>query len=155
MFEIKYHLIEDIRFDISTLSSDSIRYNFCLGNLILSTSEHAIEMNWEWIPLLDFSLSISHIYNSFNSNHSSMEVFEFTESEERLFFKKDNEVVTIQASFSDCILSMSIDEFAAAINCYNEKLIPDIERKFPAVRHHIAFIKLVREIGEMLSKKKE
>lgn len=119
MFNIVYKIIKEQFREIESMSEEDIRYSFLLGNITLVSSDVKIEMEWEWIPLLDFAYCLKEIKSNLKKNNSTKESFEFTENAETLeFIRKENEL-KISASFSSIIIMTDWDIFEKAVDDFH------------------------------------
>ena len=119
MFEVKYQIIHQNYDNFESISEIDIRYGFLAGSIILSTSDAKIEMEWEWIPLLDFAYCMKKIVSNLKTNGTSKEYFEFTENAETLEFLRCEKQLTISASFSPVIIITDWEIFEKAVNDFH------------------------------------
>lgn len=129
MFKIDYLIIsENFRIN-SSITDIDLRYNFLLGDVYLSTESAKIDMDWEWIPLLDFAYSLSLITDSLKENDISKEFFEFTESAETIEFLKHGSQVKVIPSFSSTVLVISFEAFKKAVKDFHSDISKHIRTK--------------------------
>ncbi|HTN08240.1 hypothetical protein ACL9RF_13695 [Sphingobacterium sp. Mn56C] len=115
MFRIEYKIIIEQPEELEYISDEEIRYNFLLGNVSLISSDAEIEMEWEWIPLLDFAYCLQMIVSSLKAKNTAKEYFEFTENAETLEFSRQGEQLKIVASFSSTVLETIFADFEKAV----------------------------------------
>ena len=115
MFRIEYKIITEQLKEIEYISDEEIRYDFLLGNASLLSSNAEIEMEWEWIPLLDFAYCLQMIVRNLKANDTSKEYFEFTENAETLEFSRQKEQLKIIASFSLVTIETTFVDFERAV----------------------------------------
>lgn len=115
MFRIEYTIIHCQFIGIEKMSDEEIRSYFLLGNVLLTSSDAKIEMEWEWIPLLDFAYCLKQIGSRLRDDDPAKDLFEFTENAETLKFFKHMEQVRIEASFSSRIIETTLGEFEKAV----------------------------------------
>ena len=89
MYYIDYSIITASFDDLEVMTEEELRYNFLLGNVVFNSANTSIDMQWEWIPLLDFSFSLFQIVKSLSYKENSFESFEFTESTENIKFVRE------------------------------------------------------------------
>ena len=119
MLEIKYQIINQNFDDLESMSETNIRYDFLLGNITLFSSDVKIEMEWGWIPLLDFAYCLKEIAINLKNSGTCKEYFEFTESAETLGFLRNENQLDISASFSSEIIKTDWDTFEKAVNDFH------------------------------------
>lgn len=115
MFRMEYKIITGQLEELEHASDEEIRYNFLLGNVSLISSNSEIEMEWEWIPLLDFAYCLQMIVSSLKVKDTHKEYFEFTENAETLEFSKQGEQLKIVASFSSTVVEAIFADFEKAV----------------------------------------
>lgn len=89
---------------------------------VFFSDEGKIEMEWEWIPLLDFAFCLSNIADVLMSKKNGNEYFEFTESAETIEFSKIEKQLKIIPSFSSNILNVSFIDFKTEVNVFHSKI---------------------------------
>lgn len=115
MFRIDYKIITEQLKELEYISDEEIRYNFLLGNVSLISSDAEIEMEWEWIPLLDFAYCLHMIVSNLKANDTAKEYFEFTENAETLEFSRQEEQLKIVASFSSTVVEAIFIDFEKTV----------------------------------------
>lgn len=128
MFRIEYKIITEQLQEIEHISDEEIRYSFLLSNVSLLSSNAEIEMEWEWIPLLDFAYSLKGIVSNLKANDATKEYFEFTENAESLEFSRKREQVKISASFSLMIIETTLEDFEKAVYDFHFSISEHIRR---------------------------
>ncbi|QQD11623.1 hypothetical protein [Sphingobacterium sp. UDSM-2020] len=114
MLQIEYKIIDEFVGEIENISDEEISYSFLLGNVSLISSNAMIEMDWEWIPLLDFAYCLKAIAKNITINDKSKECFEFTENAETINFSKEVNQLKISASFSPVVILTTVKDFEIA-----------------------------------------
>lgn len=122
MLQIEYKIIDDFAGEIEDISDDEISYSFLLGNVSLISSDIKIEMDWEWIPLLDFAYCLKTISNNIAINEKSNECFEFTENAETIEFSKEVNQLKISASFSPVVILTTVKDFEIATTKFHSSI---------------------------------
>jgi len=149
MFEINYNFSDDNSSDVTKADETALRYNLFLGSVILKQGNNSISIDWDWIPLLDFSLCLFTIYNNLVQKIKGEEEFEFTESEAKVFFQKDGDRIKIITSFSSEILEMSFEDFQKAIRKFYKDVIFDVLGRNQALRNNTTFLGYLNEAERM------
>lgn len=119
MLEIKYEIQNESLGNLGNLSEIDIRYNFLLGKIMFVTSNATIKIDWDWIPLIDFSYSLNEILQNLNVNEYLDEYFEFTENSENIGFIREKECLQITTSFDPIVIKIAFTEFARAVKKFN------------------------------------
>ena len=137
MFRIEYKIITEQPEEIEYISDEEIRYNFLLGNVSLISSDAEIEMEWEWIPLLDFAYCLQMIVSSLKGKDTAKEYFEFTENPETLGFSRQGEQLKIVASFSSIVIKAIFADFEKAVYDFHfsisEYIRANISSELPSI----------------------
>ncbi|RZK47952.1 MAG: hypothetical protein EOO99_11855 [Pedobacter sp.] len=128
MFRIEYKIITEQLQEIEDISDEEIRYDFLLGSVSLFSSNAEIEMEWEWIPLLDFAYCLQMIVSNLKANNTAKEYFEFTENAETLEFSRQREKLKIVASFSSVVIETSLVDFEKAVYDFHLNISEYIRR---------------------------
>ncbi len=122
MFRIEYEIITASFDNLESLTEEELRYNFLLGNVMFKTDQDIINMDWEWIPLLDFSLCLYEINKKLSNRESLIQVFEFTESAEIIEFLNTADNLKISPSFSSNNIEIPINEFDSGVRNFYYKI---------------------------------
>ena len=99
MFKIHFLILDNDVIPANTPMID-IRYFYCVGNVWFTFGDKRISMDWGWVPLIDFALSMKQILNSFNNHSTYVEVFDFTENDDTITYSKNGETVSLMFSFT-------------------------------------------------------
>jgi len=128
MFNIEYSIITASFEDLEVMTEEELRYNFLLGNVVFNSANTSIDMQWEWIPLLDFSFSLFQIVKSLSYKENSFESFEFTESTEIIKFIREGNTLKILPSFSPNTIYTTFDEFDNEVQIFHKEISKYIEQ---------------------------
>jgi hypothetical protein len=60
-----------------------------LGNVVFETKDAVLGMDWGWIPVVDFAVAMAMIAKSLKIGENNREVFEFTESDATITFRRE------------------------------------------------------------------
>ena len=136
MFQIKYSFSNsyeqsDVNYD--SVDDTEMRYSLFLGSLILETKSSKIELDWEWIPLLDFAVCFLSIYLELFGKNKFRKQFEFTESDGLLFVERIDDRMSISTSYSDETIEMSFNEFSSGIKNFYSRLTNEIKNRYNGV----------------------
>ncbi len=149
MFEIKYNFSGSNSSDAVNADTAAFRYNLFLGSLILKEDNHSIIFDWDWIPLLDFALSLLAICNNLTSKVIGEEEFEFTESDATIIFSRNGDRIKMMSSFSNESLEMNFGEFQKGVKSFYKEIIFDILGKRQELKSNSVFIEYLREAEKM------
>ena len=149
MFKINYNISTTANSDLSKANEADLRYNLFLGSLILKTSKSSIVIDWDWIPLFDFALCLISISIILSKNEMIETDFEFTESDEKLIFKKQNNDISILSTFSDDILELKFNDFQTSSKSFYNEIVDEIISKNVELKKNINFNKLMKEAENM------
>lgn len=103
------------------LDEASLRYYFTFGTVNLTCQNSISEALSIQIPVLDFALSLLHISEALE--HDSESIFEFTESEAVLIFRRTDNEVVVQTNFSDWSCACTWQDFRELSRVLLEKLL--------------------------------
>ena len=147
MFEIQYNSTNLI-VHASDVNEMSLRYSLFLGDIILRTDEERIEMQWGWIPLLDFAYSLLTLCDKLLNDKSLVEVYEFTESEGALVFEMRKGYINIRTTFSDEKVRVKKQAFKRGVYEFYSEMIAQIKINNESIIGRPEFGKYDMEIGE-------
>lgn len=128
MFNIQFNVISLGTENISELLDEEVRYNFLLGNVVFVNEPRRINMDWEWIPLFDFSICMSEILKKLSDTTVGFEVFEFTESDAVINFIRTDQSIEISFSFTENNISISFEEFIIGIESFKKSIVEFIKK---------------------------
>jgi hypothetical protein len=146
MFRIRYQIVNQSFNNLELLSEMDVRYDFLLGNVSLISSNAEIEMEWEWIPLLDFAYCLQMIVSNLKAKDTAKEYFEFTENAETLEFSRQGEQLKIVASFSSTVVETIFADFEKVVYDFHfsisEHIRINISNEPPSVLQKYLSVKL-------------
>jgi hypothetical protein len=128
MFRIGYKIVDYYFGEIEEISDQEVQHSFLLGNISLFSSDVTIEMEWAWIPLLDFAYCFKEIATNIIATENAKQYFEFTENTEILEFSKEGEQLKISASFSPVVISTTVKDFEIATNEFHSSISKYVRR---------------------------
>ncbi|SFC82836.1 hypothetical protein SAMN05421747_13216 [Parapedobacter composti] len=149
MFEIKYNFSKNNNVSAVDADETALRYHLFLGSLILKRENKSIVIDWDWIPLIDFAICLLAIYNSLHKKTQGEEEFEFTESDARITFQKNENNIKIITSFSDEALEMNMEEFQKAINKFYKDIIFEVAKENQEIKGNNSFNEYLKEAEKM------
>lgn len=132
---IDYHLSPSwnrpVGVDWAGVDELSLRYNFFLGDIIFIVYEVDMSARWGWIPILDFALSLDFIVGSLARSDESAEMFEFTESDSSIHFRRAGDRVVIEASYVEGEAIASYAELRSESRRFFNRVLRDFVRAYP------------------------
>lgn len=85
--------------DLAAAEEWVLRYDCFLGDVIFVVYEIDLSARWGWVPVLDFALALDSIVDALATGDEAEELFEFTESDASISFRRAGDVVEIDASY--------------------------------------------------------
>lgn len=115
--------------ELSVLDEVNLRYSLLLGKISFLGKEIHLDLTYDWIPLYDFAKCMKHVSEELEKVDKAE--FEFTESESKLLFEKDEENVRIVFDLTGEIMIISLKEFRNGVNDFIARFSDDLENQFP------------------------
>lgn len=125
--------------DYSTAEIVEIRYTLFLGSIFFKNKDSFICLDWDWIPLVDFSLELFSISLELLGKNECTKQFDFTESDDLLLFQKENDLITIKTSYSEEMITVPFVEFVKAARNFHANLIADIRSSYDTINQNNIF----------------
>lgn len=85
--------------DLAGAEEWMLRYDCFLGDVIFMVDEMDLSARWGWVPVLDFALALDAIVDALAVGDEAEELFEFTESDASIAFRRAGDLVEIDASY--------------------------------------------------------
>lgn len=149
MFKISYKFSKNTDHFIKEPDEADLRYNLFLGSLILKNGEEAIIIDWDWIPLFDFALCLISLCDNLLIKEVEKLELDFTESDEKLIFHKDDKCIKISATFSNVILTVSFENFQMGSRVFFKEIISEILKRNIELESNELFIKYINMAKKM------
>lgn len=108
-----------------------LRYDCFLGDVIFLVYEVDLSARWGWVPILDFALGLDAIVGSFGGEDAGAEVFEFTESDATVTFRRDGDAVEIEASYVPGTARVAYEDLQTAVKRFMIRVLDDLARDHP------------------------
>lgn len=109
--------------NISEADKMALRYDLFPGSIYLKSDKADIILDWDWIPLLDFSICLLSICSNLLKKLIGVEEFDFTESGAKIIFIRHADMVKISSSFSEKILNISFEEFQKTVRKFYKAIV--------------------------------
>ena len=116
--------------DLTIVSETDLRYYVAPGNIVLQAGQTDLSANWGWIPLIDFVLALREIAEALAVGDGS-EIFEFTESEATLEFKRQGREVAISGSYAPGEVVLTLPLFREKVRELARRLDAELLAKRP------------------------
>jgi hypothetical protein len=113
-----------------------LRYDCFLGDVIFLVYEVDLSARWGWVPVLDFALGLNAIVDALASGGADEEVFEFTESDATIAFRRDGDAVEIEASFVPGAARVGYEDLRAAVKHFVVRVLDDFSHEHPELRRN-------------------
>lgn len=149
MFKINFLLVPDIQeFDLLNMDETQMRYAIFVGSVTLEADESSINLNWGWIPLIDFAISLDLISKQLARLNNAKETFEFTESDDKLFFEREEDMLSISTSFSHEILKVDFEQFIYEVKIFCNRVFAECQDVYKNISRFNWFKEAVKQIEE-------
>jgi hypothetical protein len=123
--------------DFHTVSAEALHYDLFLGDVIFRSNGADFSARWDWVPVLDFAMSLLRIARKLRSSDSQR--FEFTESEAALDFERHGDQVQISSSYSPGSVLVPYEDFRRATGEFAVKVVKELAAEYPEVAGVEAF----------------
>jgi len=108
-----------------------LRYDCFLGDVIFLVYEVDLSARWGWVPILDFALGLDAIVNALGRDDGVAQVFEFTDSDATIAFRRDGEAVEVKASYVPGAARVAYRDIRAAVKAFMARVLDDFARDHP------------------------
>jgi hypothetical protein len=131
--------------DLASAEEWELRYDCFLGDVIFMVYEMDLSARWGWVPVLDFALALDAIVDALAVGHEVEELFEFTESDASILFRRAGDLVEVDASYVPDVATVSYADLRGEVKQFLLRVLegliglhgelatnPFIARKFSA-----------------------
>jgi hypothetical protein len=126
--------------DWKTVSEEALRYDHFLGDIIIQSEGADFTTTWGWVPVLDFAAGVTDLLH--NLQPGCEEVFEFTESEATLTFRREENLVETTASYANGLAIVDYAEMQAVAQSVLSDLAQRLIDRYPDLRFNTAFLRI-------------
>jgi len=140
MFNITHKFLTPTSKLISVPDEESLRYYLFLGTVQLVNGNDSINIDWDNIPLLDFSYIMFCISEILSNKIEATESFSFTESDDTISFLKKEADLHITTSYSSEKIEGKFDEFAKEAKSFYKKIVTEIEDEYVDIKKSPFFL---------------
>jgi hypothetical protein len=138
---------EGERWISSATSEIDLRYHVALGNLKVVVDDVDYSPGYDWIPLLDFAVSLADIRKILTERSDYNQVFEFTESDATITFRRISNFLDIHASYLSICSRVEFSQFAEATSTFFARLFREAENTWPLLSTNPAFQELQQQLA--------
>lgn len=121
--------------ELDAADETALRYRYFLGDAILEIGNVDASAPWGWVPILDFALGLRAIADRLAASDED-QVFEFTESDASISFRKRDGIVVVDPSYVDGSAEVRVDELVAASREFLASLLRDLVDRHPDLRNN-------------------
>ena len=139
--KISYILKDKLNIIENELDNNLVRYSLFQGDILIEDNGNEIITDWGWVPLLDFTCSLVDIFKHLEENDNQTQEFEFTESNEKIFFNKNKNKIKIYSSFSNDEIIVDYYCFKKEVIINHFNLLNEILEKNPNLISNVIFLK--------------
>lgn len=122
--------------DQKEIDTSFLRYDFFIGDIMFNLNNQKIFI--EDIPLFDFVLCLNTCLENFKQGAVDDSI-ELTESDEKIFFRRNSEIIIICFSFSTYEFMVELSEFKTSVQKLAKKMVDDIENSIPAIQKNESY----------------
>lgn len=119
---------------LATASEEELRYYLFQGGFTLIVDECDLSANWGWVPILDFSSCLYWCAKDIATGKEA--VFEFTESDEKIYFEKSGPTVRVSSDYAECEGQVGYEEFLRAADDFSQRVILQLSQTYPELRRN-------------------
>jgi hypothetical protein len=109
----------------------ALRYEYFLGDVIFMVFEVDMSAKWGWVPVLDFALSLDSIVDALAVGERAEGLFEFTESDAAISFRRLADAVEIEASYVPGLATISYAHLELAAKAFLHRVLKDLTSDYP------------------------
>ena len=132
-------------YDIISATNDTLDYYLFCGDIYFRVNGANFDALWSWIPLIDFSMKLAEISCTIRDGETA--IFEFTESDDKIYFLRTKEVIDVTCDYSNAHAQTSLSEMRAATVSFAKKVFNDLTNRWPLLKSSKAFQEKMDEFG--------
>jgi len=117
-------------FDFLHADKERLRLDAFEGDQIFKVNEADFSAAWDWVPLLDFAISLAIITDALSAGASDHH-FEFTESEAEIRFKRHGNDVTIWTNYGPQSTLVRCEDLQDAVQTYCQRFLGELLQAYP------------------------
>lgn len=120
--------------DFREVDESDLHYDLFLGDIVFRVDGSDLNTRWGWVPVLDFAACIFRI--SEDLQPGACESFEFTESEHRIDFILNGEIVEIRTTYGAPSVYVPHGELRVSAKQFLKRVIDDLGAKYTTLKHN-------------------
>ncbi|WP_148314140.1 hypothetical protein [Sorangium cellulosum] len=120
--------------DLREVEDSDIHYDLFLGDIVFQVNGSDLSARWGWVPVLDFAVCLYRISESLRPG--VCESFEFTESEHRIDFVLNGDIVEVRTTYGAPFVCVSHVELRASAKQFLRQVIDELESSYTTLRHN-------------------
>lgn len=131
--------------DLRGADEMTLRYDCFLGDVVLVVGELDLSARWGWVPVLDFALGLRSVAGDLAA--AGEQVFEFTESDATIEFRRKGAAVEISSSYVDGAAEVAHVDFSLQAEQFLARVVEELGRAHPELADNAFFAELVRGLS--------
>lgn len=113
-----------VEVDLRSADETVLRYDCFLGDVVFVVDDVDLSARWGWVPVLDFALGLRAIAEGVVGG--AEELFEFTDSEASIEFRRHGDLLTIEADYADAPVDGPYLEFSLEVERFLARVVADL-----------------------------
>jgi hypothetical protein len=101
-----------------------------LGAVILQSTGADFTTEWDWISLLEFAAAVTDIVEELAGSGDGQSIFQFPDSDARLFFEAHGNELRITCSYAPGQISVAWSSFLSALQAFAARLRRELLGRF-------------------------
>ncbi len=123
----------------------SLRYDCFLGDVIFLVFEVDLSARWGWVPVLDLALGLDAVVDALGHDGAE-KLFEFTESDATIAFRRAGDAVEIEASYVPGSARAGYVDLRSTTKQFLARAVHDLVRQHPELRRNVFIKRLLDNI---------
>jgi hypothetical protein len=115
--------------ELRSADETTLRYDCFLGDAVFVVDGADFSARWGWVPVLDFALGLRAIAGGLVSE--AEELFEFTESDAAIEFRRQGDTVRIEADYASAAAEVRHVEFSLQAEQFVARVVADLTGRYP------------------------
>lgn len=108
-----------------------LRYDCFLGDVVFMVYEMDLSARWGWVPVFDFALALDAIVDALAVGDGAEELFEFTESDASISFRRLADVVEIEASYVPGVATVGYADLRGEVKRFLLRVLQGLMEQHP------------------------